>query len=241
MAGNWRSGRKVDPNSKTSLTRGDGAGGKGLVRADRNWATKEVRDPAYVRFAKRVGGRAGLRELASYSTNPKAIQLMELLEKPEFKSYGIKALARRVGMTLPELCDLFRNKHFMETFIEFFEGMPEIAKGTVEDAKPRFEVCPICFGEKIIVKDDTERPCPRCKATGEIRIAGNKDARRDVFKVVGIMQESAPPIIANQTNITIEQGVGDFESMIKAAKDVATPIKPKNAVITVEPINEHTS
>lgn len=229
MAGNWRSGAKKDPKSGKSLRRNsDHNGGTLDVRQDPLWKKQERRDIAYAKFARKVGGVKGLKELASYAQdNPKVGKLLELIDDPRYRTYGIKALSKRCGLTLPELINLFRTKHFAELFMEFFDGAPQIAKDTVEDAKARMEMCPMCEREGFIMRKEVKIPCPKCKSKGEIRIAGDKDARRDVFKAVGIHTDS--PMVQVNTNINVE-GVDDFEELMKAAKPTAkiidvTPVR----------------
>jgi hypothetical protein len=218
----WKAGRKPDPKGKRSQRKGtDNVGGEVAIRADSKLAVPERDDPAYTEFSAIVGGKEGLRELASWSDNLKAQKLFQLLDDGRYQTYGIKALAKRVGMTLPELCNLFREKYFMVTFLTFFQGVPDIAKGTVQDALPSLDVCPMCRGDKTITRGERVVPCPKCKATGEVRVAGDKEARRDVFKAVGIVKDS-PAVVNNQIgNITVE-GVDDFESLMKSAR--STPI-----------------
>jgi hypothetical protein len=228
--GNWKSGGKRNPESNISLTtNSDQHGGRYDVRKDPMWKTQEKDDSAYKRFATRVQGRKGLKELASYSSdNPKVAKLLDLIDDPRFRSYGIKALSKRVGMTLPELINLFRNKHFMEMFIEFFDGAPEIARDTVIDAKARIDICPACQGFKTLTRKDETIICPKCNGRGVIRVGGDKEARRDVLKAIGVHQDSAQ-VVVNNTNVNVE-GIEDFEDLMKSAKPPAkiinvTPIK----------------
>src|SRR4051812_4030631 len=177
----WKAGRKPDPNSNKRKRYGtDEFGGQLAIKSDPGLALAERDDPAYTKFAEIVGGKEGLRELTAWSENPKAQKLFQLIDDGRFKTYGIKALAKRCGMTLPELCNLFREKHFLDTYLTFFGGVTEIAKGAVEDAKPSSGVCPMCGGNTFVKRGDEQAPCPKCGATGRIRIAGDKEARRDV-------------------------------------------------------------
>lgn len=218
----WRAGRK--PGSKNSkVNKGDNYGGQVAVKADRLLMTPERDDPAYTKFSELVGGKAGLLELASWSENPKAKKLVEVMDADKYKNYGIKALARRCGMTLPELCNLFREKHFLETFITFFQGVPKIAQGAVEDASPSQDICPICTGFGTVKRSNEEVECPKCKGTREIRVSGDKEARRDVFKAVGLLKDS-PSVINQQIgNVTVE-GVDNFEDLMKVAAKTAKKV-----------------
>lgn len=218
----WKAGR---PPSKTSkVNRGDNQGGQLAIRADAQLAVPERDDPAYTKFSELVGGKAGLRELASWSENPKAAKLCQVMDGDLYKTYGIKALAKRCGMTLPELCNLFREKHFLETFITFFQGVPGIAKGAVDDATPSTDICPICAGSGHAKRDGYQVKCLKCKGSGEIRVSGDKEARRDVFKAVGLLKDS--PQVVNQQigNVTVE-GVDNFEDLMKSAVKTAKKIE----------------
>jgi hypothetical protein len=218
----WRAGRKAGSKS-SRINKSDNEGGKIAVKADSRLSVPERDDPAYKKFSEMVGGKEGLLELASWSENPKAKKLCEVLDSDKYKNYGIKALARRCGMTLPELCNLFREKHFLETFITFFQGVPEIAKGAVEDASPSTDMCPVCSGFKTIKRGEEEVLCPKCEGTGKIRLRGDKEARRDVFKAVGLLKDS--PAVINQQigNVTVE-GLDNFEELMKTAAKTAKKV-----------------
>lgn len=228
----WKAGRKPDPKAnKRKRTGTDETGGTVAIRADPKLDIAERDDPAYTKFAEMVGGKEGLKELAAWSENPKAQKLFQLIDDGRFKTYGIKALAKRCGMTLPELCNLFREKHFLDMYFTFFGGVAEIAKGAVEDAKPSTDVCPMCSGETTIKRGDTTRTCPKCNGTGHVRVAGDKEARRDVFKAVGVIKDS-PAVVNNQIgNMTVE-GIDNFEDLMRAAKSV--PISKVGGNVQVE-------
>lgn len=218
----WKAGRKPGKNSK--VNRADNEGGKLMVKADSQLAVPERDDPAYKTFAEIVGGKEGLKELASWSENPKAQKLFQILDDGQFANYGIKALAKRCGMTLPELCNLFREKHFLISYLTFFAGTPRIAQGAVEDASPSTDVCPICTGAGTVKRDGYQVICPKCKGSGEIRVSGDKEARRDVFKAVGLLKDS--PSVVNQQigNVTVE-GLDNFEEVMKRATKTAKVVK----------------
>lgn len=229
----WRGGRK--PSSLLSQVNAEDNGDELSVTADNRIMTPERDDPAYTKFAQLVGGKEGLAELISWSENPKARKLLEFLESDKYKTYGIKALARRCGMTLPELCNLFREKHFLEAFITFFQGVPQIAKGVVEDATPSTNICPVCTGFKTIKWNNVEVECPQCSGTGRIRVKGDKEARRDVFKAVGLIKDT-PSVINQQIgNVTVE-GLDSFEELMKVAAKTAKKVDNEEEVQEAEVI-----
>lgn len=227
----WKAGRKPSKNSK--VNRSDNEGGKNLIKADPQYALAERDDPAYKTFADFVGGKEGLHELAAWSENPKAQKLFQLLDDNKFKTYGIKALAKRCGMTLPELCNLFRERGFLISYLTFFAGVPNIVQGAVDDASPSQDVCPICTGAGSVKRDGYQVICPKCKGSGEVRVRGDKEARRDVFKAVGLLKDS-PAIVNN--NVTVE-GVDNFEEVLKKANKTAKAINEQEEIPEAEIID----
>jgi hypothetical protein len=226
----WKAGRKPSKGSK--VNRGDNLGGSLTIRADSQLDKPERDDPAYKTFAEFVKGKEGLQDLASWSENPKAQKLFQLLDDDRYKTYGIKALAKRCGMTLPELCQLFREKTFLVGYLTFFSGVPTIIQGAVQDASPSTDVCPICQGSGTAKRDGYQVICPKCKGSGEIRVSGDKEARRDVFKAVGLLKDS-PSVINQQIgNVTVE-GVDNFEEVMKkATKSAKVIVKDEQEEIT---------
>lgn len=229
----WRAGRKPSKDSGLAKRQGsDYVGGEVAIKADTMLEVAEANDPAYKRFSEIVGGREGLKELAAWSENPKAQKLFQLIDDGRYKTYGIKALAKRCGMTLPELCNLFREKHFLDMYLTFFASMPNIAKGVVQDAQPSTDVCPMCSGIGVVTRGKSESECPKCKGSGEVRVPGDKEARRDVFKAAGVIKDQPAVINQNVTNLSIE-GVGDFEDLMRSVK--TTPIVKVEKVAKKEP------
>ncbi len=218
----WKAGRK--PSKTSKVNRGDNEGGKLAIRADAQLDKPERDDSAYKTFAEFVGGKEGLADLASWSENPKAKKLLEIIDNGQYSTYGIKALAKRCGMTLPELCNLFREKHFLISYLTFFAGTPEIVRGAVEDASPSTDVCPVCTGAGSIKRDGYQVKCPKCKGSGEIRISGDKEARRDVFKAVGLLKDSPSAVYQQIGNVTVE-GVDNFEEVMKRAGKTARVVR----------------
>lgn len=237
--GNWKSGRKKDPTSKSALTRqGDESGGNYIVRQDPMWATQEKDDAAFQRFGQQIQGRKGLKALASYSAeNPKVAKLLELIDDPRYRTYGIKALARRVGLGYPELVNLFRNKKFSLMFMEFFDAAPDIARDTANAAKAKVDICPACTGFKTLRRVGSmdgkevieEIPCPKCEGTGTIIVGGDKDARRDILKAIGVHKDGPMVEVNNNTQINVE-GVDDFEELMKSSKSASR-------IINITPID----
>jgi hypothetical protein len=228
----WKAGRKPDPKAnKRKRTGTDETGGSLAIKSDPGFELAERDDPAYTKFSEIVGGKEGLKELAAWSENPKAQKLFQLIDDGRYKTYGIKALAKRCGMTLPELCNLFREKHFLDMYFTFFGGVADIAKGAVEDAKPTTDVCPMCGGDTFVKRGEIQTPCPKCQGTGRIRVAGDKEARRDVFKAVGVIKDSPAVVNQNIGNVTVE-GVDNFEDLMRSAK--AIPINKGGGNVEVE-------
>jgi hypothetical protein len=150
-------------------------------------------------------------ECLEASTDPKFQQFLDARCDPGFKHLGFAALCRRLGITLHEMDDLWRNHQLSRGMIRMMTHVPRVLEDVAIDAESRDEVCPRCDGEKVVINDNNvSRPCPVCENTGKVRVPGDRAARDLVFESVGLTgKRGGPPMVAIQQNFGLDSGLED--------------------------------
>jgi hypothetical protein len=137
---------------------------------------------------------------------------------------SISWIARRHGISITELADLYRNYSFTKAYLEAFDRLPAIVKETVDNCFNTEACCPRCDGSGSIhveAEPDTAnkpwikrkiryelRECPSCRGSGKVKIEGSDKARGRIWQMVGFEKPS-------QTNVTIQQQQISGESVIE--------------------------
>jgi hypothetical protein len=195
--------------------------------------SRQSEDPAWTALDAKVGGRDGLLKAAMASDSAKATILAELLLDPAFKSAGTKALAKKAGLTMPEVVDLFRNFKWVEATIALHENLPDIMKGAAEDAKPKMAPCADCKGSGKI----EAAVCWVCGGSGRVRQAGDHNKLKFVGEATGFTGKQGPAIQNNiQVNAPSSMGVSFDDLMRKATVQIQRP--KLEGVVDVDPISE---
>lgn len=194
--------------------------------------SRESEDPAWQTLVDKIGGREGMAVVAAASSNPKAAILAELLLDPAFRNAGTKALAKKAGLSLPEIVDLYRDKQWLETTLILHEKLPQIIDGATDDAKPRMVPCEECKGS---TKTEDGKECWVCGGWGSVRRAGDKDKLQFVGEAVGMTGKRGPIVqVNNQINNAGPSQPQSFDELMrKSTVRVEKPQLP--AAIDVEP------
>lgn len=171
-------------------------------------------DPSWAVLETQIGGRKGFLDAALASVSPKAAILAELLLDPAQQRTGTKALAKKAGLTMPEIVDLYRDRKWLETTLILHSKLPTIVEGAADDASPKMIPCPDCKGTS---KAENGDDCWVCIGTGQIRRAGDKDKLSFVGEATGMTGKRGPLIQTNIQLNTLPQQENSFESLMRKA------------------------
>jgi len=218
----WWVKKKTAPNGVNPSGESSTPAAKPKKKKQATSLAPQKEDSAWQALDRRLGGREGLLEAAVLSPNPKAAILAELLLDPAFRTAGTKALAKRAGLTAPEVVDLFRDAKWLESTIILHEKLPSIIDGATDDAKPKMRPCEECKGKG---KQEDGTDCWVCGGWGSNRVPGDKDKLSFVGEAVGMTGKKGPLIQNNQQVINMPgQASNSFEDMVKRATiDVLKP------------------
>ena len=153
------------------------------------------------------------------SDDPKFRRLYIALQDPAYQTTSRMTLCRNFGISLRDLLDMWFSYMRDLTRLGILNRLPEIAKEIVEDALSRDVVCSRCDGIGNVKKDDGQRTCPMCQGAGKIRVPGDKDARRLVLEIGGLIGRNKTPVVAIQQNF----GVNLEDTLIEIDKILMEP------------------
>jgi hypothetical protein len=177
-------------------------------------------------FANRVD-RARLRGiLESSEHDSKWHRLLVAIQDPALSRFSLPRLLRELQIPLIDLMQKYREACTVEAHFVAQERLPEVMSGIVDDALPGEDVCPLCVGAKQI-PDPLGRPkadgslkdidCPKCDATGKIRIPGQTDARKLVMQSEKMVESGSG---AKQQVIVNNLAVPDLMQAIRVQEHV---------------------
>lgn len=196
-----------------------------VIVSDKSEKLPVRKDPVYKQFIREIGGRTGLRSIALASSNPKAIELLALLDDESYKTWGVKKLLQRADISFSEAIQLRDERSRNLAVSNLIAKLPDLADDLSKDAATRRIPCPICDAARVMAvfkKGSTETQmvvCWGCKGFGELVETGDKDARNIIAKATKLIDDK-PGIMVDartQVNSVTNQFGSSFEEVMKKA------------------------
>lgn len=172
--------------------------GPGFVKDARGLVPKSADlDPIYVEFVDGLCTSNELKSALASLASDKAMKFLgELLKLEKQRGSGSKtivAAAKRCGIGLDVLAEMWRSHSTALAMMKLVSAAPQLADDLVIAASNRPALCPACQGEGIIelrlTKGQSQRECPQCRGTGEVIRAGDKDARAHALEWGGFINQ----------------------------------------------------
>lgn len=209
-----------------------GFDGRGIIKIR---PRRSQPDLAYQLFIQSLGDDANHTHLklalSSVDTIP-AQKFLAYLFNPKLKKTPIETLAKRCGIGIPQLRDIWRSARLDQGLLALLNEYPETMKDVARDARSTREACKFCGGTGQIVdehqppiivrmgkrgEEPTTKPaltrCHSCDGEGWVRKAGDRDARQLMGEVLGVSGKKAP-VFASTTNIfSVESVIAEIDQM----------------------------
>ncbi len=172
--------------------------GPGFTKDARGLVPKSADlDPIYVDFVDGLCTSTELKSALATLGSDRAMKFLgELLKLEKQRGSGSKtivAAAKRCGIGLDTLAEMWRSHSTALAMMKLVSATPQLADDLVVAASNRPALCPACQGEGIIelrlTKGQSQRECPQCRGTGEVIRAGDKDAREHMLKWAGYIDQ----------------------------------------------------
>jgi hypothetical protein len=196
----------------------------------------ERMDPLWKMLNEKMGGRDGLLAAAIASQNPKAKDLAALILDSAHKTWGTKALAKKAGLTAPEIVDMFRDRKWLEATLALHDELPDIVRDAATDAKASYIPCDACRGKGVNwEKGEGGEECYVCQGKRVIRKPGDKDKLKFVGEAAGMVGKAEPQTQVNvQVNNQTQTASVSFEDLLRKATIAVNKPKEIEAPIVVE-------
>jgi hypothetical protein len=180
--------------------------------------------------AELAGGEEQARKHLSLCEDPQVQKFLRALTKREKRGQSVYAVASRFGITVSQMVDIMREGFYSGTLNEMFKAAALTAQATIQDAQPRFAVCPQCDGRRTVVFSarysqpdpsgnrtllDDERVdiCPNCQGEGRIRQAGSSKAQEMIFRATKVLEEKQLVINNNLNNFSgVDSVIDELDS-----------------------------
>jgi hypothetical protein len=169
------------------------------------------------RFEETVG-REALQTALAQVDDDRASMLVDMMCDPYYQKQTLASLAKKCGLTLNEVRDLFRKANLDQALMKMYKHVPEILEDTAIDAKSSTKTCWKCNGGRVNAEGDD---CLECNGSGQVRVVGDKDARGYVFDIAGLSRKGGP-LIAQQFNVS-GGSMESLETLIESGQKLLKP------------------
>lgn len=173
-------------------------------------------------FYESVPAKA-FKEALDLSRDLKFEKLLALMSDPARAKDSFGNLCRLADITLNDLHDFWRNHQLHAGMIQMMNHVPKIMVDVAIDAESRNSACTRCDGVGRVIdispinSKATERLCPVCGGTKEMRVVGDPRARDLIFESIGLTGKHQ--VVAIQQNFGLESELGD---VLMASQKVIT-------------------
>jgi hypothetical protein len=159
---------------------------------------------------------ATFEEAVWSSGDPKLRRLYDALQDPAYQTTSRMTLCRNFGISLRDLLNVWSSYMRDLGRLAIFARLPEIAKQTAEDALSREVACGCCDGMGKVMNDEGQQSCPMCQGAGKIQMPADKDARRLVLEIAGLIGRNKVSVVAVQQNVgvNLEDNVREIEKIL---------------------------
>lgn len=169
------------------------------------------------RYIDEMGTKEALMMALRASSSPKAQRFLTMLADPKKSRWTIPTIARKSGLDLMEMAEIFRSRYASAALMNYFKGLPRLSADIIEDAYSTKAICPDCNGLGRFNPDPANErakklKCPRCQGSGEVRRAGDSDARKLVAEATGqIKSKSGINVSVNVGQVGIESVLDELD------------------------------
>lgn len=155
------------------------------------------------KYLEKHAKRDELAEILGVSDDSRVVTFVTYLLSPNrrLQKCSLATLAAMCELSYSELLKAITSARVSEGVLRMGQHLPKMMEDAVIDAQASATPCKVCKGTGQIIhlrkrkKGDATIPyvdCWNCGATGQIRVAGDKDARSLVFESIGLTNRKSP-------------------------------------------------
>lgn len=179
-------------------------------------------------------GQTARLALAS-SGEPRFLAFLELATSNHHMS--LAACAKQCQIALIEFQAFWRSARVNHALDKAIDALPAITTDLIEDAKSDESTCPMCDGTGQIEREGKPpKICPNCMGKGIVRTIGNKDARKQLLEMTGMIKQPAPVVNVDLRGQGMNAAAAKLQKAVPFDLDTPTP-RNDSDVIDAEPID----
>lgn len=193
-------------------------------------------------YMEKPSERADILEVLDTHPSEKIQDFVTHAWQPHNQNKSLARIARDLGITSIQIAEAYRDQKMQGGLVRMFKHIPDVMEDVAIDAKSTTKMCRTCMGIGVVVPEgiDTKAmstmerndyECKDCKGKGEVRVAGDADARKLVFEAAKLTGKS--PLVAVQNNSFT--GSESLEDLISLTRKVTTPAPKQIPEVTAEP------
>lgn len=214
-----------------------------LVESPRGLVPSGASDFVYDEFLHRMKlrdkadplGQTARLALAA-SGEPRFLMFLELVTSN--RQMSLAACAKQCQIALLEFQAFWRSAQMNHALGKAIDALPGLTTDLIEDAKSDESTCPMCDGTGQIEREGKPtKICPNCMGKGIVRTTGNKDARKQLLEMTGMIKQQSPV----QVNLDMRgQGMNAAAAKLQKAVpfDLDVPeVRKSENIIDAEPID----
>lgn len=166
-------------------------------------------DRAVEAFVAVLGGRHALASFLAIAADDAAVApILNLLDDDTWDNRPLGLLCREVDLTVADFFRACGKARLVAAHLaakaQVFDGLSPIVADLVTRAAPHQDVCPRCDGATTLtpkpttaVPSPTPVPCPRCHATGSVKVSPDLDRQKLVLELADLLQPKGPLVQQN--------------------------------------------
>ena len=213
-----------------------------LEESPRGLVPTGASDFVYNEFLRRIKirdkndpiGQTARLALAS-SGEPRFLAFLELATSNHHMS--LAACAKQCQIALIEFQAFWRSARINHALDKAIDALPAITTDLIDDAKSDESTCPMCDGTGQIEREGKPlKICPNCMGKGIVRTVGNKDARKQLLEMTGMIKQPAPVVNVDLRGQGMNAAAAKLQKAVPFDLDVPEVRESEN-IIDAEPVD----
>lgn len=214
----------------------------GFEESPRGLVPAGASDFAYDEFLGRIKirdknspiGQTARLALAS-SGEPRFLAFLELATSNHHMS--LAACAKQCQIALIEFQAFWRSARVNHALDKAIDALPAITTDLIDDAKSDESTCPMCDGTGQIEREGKpSKICPNCMGKGIVRTVGNKDARKQLLEMTGMIKQPTPVVNVDLRGQGMNAAAAKLQKAVPFDLDVPEVRESEN-IIDAEPVD----
>lgn len=170
--------------------------------------------------------RETIATVAERADEPAFRGLARDLADPKMMTVSTQGLLARHKISGARFLEIWRDHHAAEALALISPEFPALYRDIADNAKSHQVYCQVCNGTGAARAKTPSLHCPRCKGVGVILEPGDKDSRRLMLEIAGLIGKKGPTVAIQQNFSQPTVSVEDTSATVgKILEGTSEPIE----------------